>query len=113
VLAAAGGGVTVDAEDSLVFFHFHGVRRVGDWYATSQLIYGSRLDPVLRSQVYVPYLRALEQQNRLIESTMGTPETNKRGNGIRGVASRLRKSAIDRLAIVTGNAVSLRRIGAS
>ena len=95
-----------------MFFHFHGVRRVGNWYATSQLIYGSRLSPVLRSQVYVPYLGELEREDRLVESSMGIPTTSKRGNGIRGVVSRMRKSAIDRLAIVTRNAVSLRRIEA-
>jgi hypothetical protein len=111
-LALANDRVLIDGADSLLFFHFHGVRRVGDWYVSSQLIYGSRLGPVLRSKVYLPYLRELERQDRIVYAKLGVPPTNKRGNGLRGVVSRLRKSTIDRLAIVTGNAVSLRTIAA-
>jgi hypothetical protein len=109
-LTVSDGKVVIDSRDTLVFFHFHGVRRVGNWYVSSQLVYGSRLGRVLGPEVYVPYLRNLERQDRTVVAVLGVPSTNKRGNGLRGAVSRLRKSTIDRLAIVTGNAVSLRRI---
>ena len=104
-LTLSGEKVLVDGTDKLVFFHFHGVRRVRDWYVSSQLIYGARLNRVLKNEVYVPYLTALEEADRTVSTTLGTTTANKRGNGLRGVASRLRKSAIDRMAILTGNAV--------
>jgi hypothetical protein len=108
-IVADDGRVLVDG-DPLVFFHFHGVRRVGDWYVSSQLVYGSRVTRVLRDDVYAPYLRALEANDRVVLAALGAPATHPRGNGIRGTVSRLRKSAIDRVAIVTGNALSLGRL---
>jgi hypothetical protein len=105
--------VVIDRTDSLVFFHFHGVRRVGNWFVSSQLIYGSRMGAVLGSNVYLPYLRELERQDRVVLAALGPPSTHKRGNGLRGIVSRLRKWTIDRLAILTGNALSLRRIRGS
>lgn len=103
--------VVVDGTSPLVFFHFHGLRRVGLWYVTSQLIYGARLGRVLRNAVYAPYLERLEAATVHVESALDTkPTANKRGNGFRGLISRVRKSAIDRLTIATGNAISLKRL---
>ncbi len=101
--------VVIDG-DPLVFFHFHGVRRVGNWYVSSQLVYGSRLNRVLRNDVYAPYLQSLDATDARVCAALGTPATHRRGNGIRGILSRLRKWSIDRLAIVTGNALSRRRL---
>jgi len=106
-LAVNDGEVVVDDTDRLVFFHFHGVRHVGNWYVSSHLIYGSRLSHVLRHKVYAPYLRRLEYMNATVTAALGPAGTHKRGNGLRGVVSRLRKSTIDRVAILTGNALSL------
>lgn len=108
-LALSSEKVLVDGTDKLVFFHFHGVRRVRDWYVSSQLIYGSHLSRVLKDKVYVPYLAALEESDRTVSAALGAAPNNKRGNGLRGTVSRLRKSMIDRLAILTGNAVRLGR----
>jgi hypothetical protein len=106
-----GSPVTVDG-DPLVFFHFHGVRRVGNWFVSSQLVYGAQLTRVLRDDVYAPYLRRLDAADATVHTALGPPATHRRGNGLRGVVSRLRKWSIDRVAIVTGNALSLRRLGA-
>lgn len=104
------GTVVVDGTDELVFFHFHGVRRVGEWYVSSQLVYGSRVTRALRDGVYGPYLVELHAADQIVLDALGPPAIHRRGNGIRGTVSRLRKSAIDILAIVTGNALSVARL---
>jgi hypothetical protein len=106
-LELTGSGVLVDKSNPLVFFHFHGLRRVGNWFVSSQLIYGASMGRVLRSAVYTPYARALAALDAVVEQSLGAPAAHKRGNGIRGLVSRARKSAIDRLSIVTGNAIPI------
>ena len=101
------GRVVVDGTDPLVFFHFHGLRKVGRRYVSSQLVYGSHLGAVLKHDVYAPYVRALEAAERRVAGILARPAAHKRGNGIRGVASRARKLALDRLTILTGNAISV------
>ena len=112
VTSPDGSRVVVDRDDPLVFFHFHGVRRVGNWYVTSQLVYGSRLTPVLRGLVYTPYLKRLEQSTRSVSEAIGNrAPAARRGNGWRGIVSRIRKSAIDRVTILTGNAIAVKDLG--
>jgi hypothetical protein len=106
-LRNSSGQVVVDATDRLVFFHFHGVRRVRNWYVSSQLIYGSRLGRTLKNDVYLPYFQHLEQADRAVALSLGSATSPKRGNGVRGVVSRVWKSSIDQVAILTGNAVSI------
>ena len=105
-LTVAGETVLVDGVDPLVFFHFHGLRRVGKWFVSSQLIYGAQMGSVLRDAVYAPYVKALDAKDRVVLVALGPAPIHKRGNGIRGVASRARKSAIDRFSVVTGNAIA-------
>lgn len=92
--------------DPLVFFHFHGVRRVRDWYVSSQLIYRAPMRAVLRDAVYRPYVERLVAADRDVARVITIPTpSKKRGNGLRGLASRTRKAAVDTLSIATGNAV--------
>jgi hypothetical protein len=107
-LAVRDSEVVVDETDPLVFFHFHGLRRVGNWYVSSQLVYGASMGRVLREDVYGPYVRALDAFDRVVHSALGAPAPHKRGNGIRGLTSRAWKSSLDRVSIVTRNAVRLR-----
>lgn len=109
-LSLAGAQVMVDG-DPLVFFHFHGLKRVGPRYATSQLIYGSPLRRILRDHVYTPYLNRLERSTRMVAAALGAaPAAARRGNGWRGTVSRLRRIGIDRLTILTGNAIPVKRL---
>lgn len=90
-------------EDPLVFFHFHGVKRVGGWWATSQLKYHSPMSRVLREHVYRPYVAALEEWDRRLD--LGRTSTQKRGGSNAGVSTRMRHALIQGLSIATGSAV--------
>lgn len=98
-------GVTIDGRDRLVFFHFHGVRRVGGWYVTSQLIYRAPIGAVLRDDVYGVYARHLDEAERSLVGRIAPPAVKPRGRGLRGLVARARKWAVDRLSIATRNAV--------
>ena len=110
-LAVDSGGQVLVAGSPLVFFHFHGLRRVGTWYVTSQLVYGARLGDILRNRVYVRYLKHLEVASRLVQPKLATtPVIKRRGNGLWGLASRALKAATDKATILSGNAVSLKSL---
>lgn len=100
-ITAHGDEVSVDG-DRLVFFHFHGLRRVGRWWVTSQLVYGAGMGAVLRDRVYAPYARALE---RAAATTAPVPAPAARGTGVRGVLFRTQKTVLSAVSIVSGNAV--------
>jgi hypothetical protein len=90
-------------DDPLVFFHFHGVKRVGGWWVTSQLRYRSPMSRVLRERVYRPYVASLEGWERQLG--LEHRSTQKRGGSHAGVLTRMRHALIHRVSIVTGNAV--------
>jgi hypothetical protein len=110
-LAIDSSGQVLVAGSLLVFFHFHGLRRVGTWWVTSQLVYGARLGQILRDRVYLPYLRHLEGASLLVQPRLGSvPLIKRRGNGVWGLASRAFKAATDRATIMSGNAVSTKKL---
>lgn len=99
------GRVIVDKQP-LVFFHFHGLRKVGNRFATGELTYGARLSKTLKNFVYQPYVDKLTE----IESSTGPKllaETSvkKRGTGISGLLSRARKTFLNVVSVATGNSV--------
>lgn len=99
------GQITVDGE-KLVFFHFHGLRRVGNRYATAEITYGARLTSVLKRKVYQPYVHSLHRIETSLSGLLATPTgVKKRGTGLTGVVSRARKHLLNVAALVTGNSV--------
>ncbi|OJX62640.1 MAG: hypothetical protein BGO95_07945 [Micrococcales bacterium 73-13] len=98
---SADDRVAVDGEP-LVFFHAHGVRRVGHWWVTAQLQYRAPMGRVLRDRVYEPYVRGLERWEARIPAP---PRTAPRGTGLRGLAFRITKTMLNAVSILTGNAV--------
>jgi hypothetical protein len=60
-LASRGKRLFVD-EDPLIFFHFHGLRRVNRWlYESGFALYEAVLSARMRRQIYRPYLRELRR----------------------------------------------------
>ena len=50
---------------TLIFFHFHALKKAGRWiYDLGWIEYGVNPSSVLRSEIYVPYLKALFGVNR-------------------------------------------------
>ncbi|HEX4984472.1 MAG TPA: hypothetical protein VFV71_00240 [Burkholderiales bacterium] len=66
-VAREGDAVSVTGE-KLVFFHFHGLRRIaGHVYDSGLHEYRVRLTPEIRNFIYAPYLAALEAAGRRVE----------------------------------------------
>ena len=99
----------VDDSDKLVFFHFHGIKNRGPWFVTSQLVYFSPMHRSIRDLVYRPYLEALALNTAKVEQSplIGERKVAPRGRGLRGRIFALQRWAIDRVAIMTGNALKL------
>lgn len=100
------GLVFVD-EVPLTFFHFHGLRKVGNWFVTSQLIYKSKITSVQKQHIYKPYVDKLVSIDFAISSYIPNKVIGKRGNGISGFVSRVRKQIVNFVSIATGNALKI------
>jgi len=62
------GQVFVDGEP-LIFYHFHGLKAFTCWlYDPGIKNYGHTMHPILKRQVYLPYVRELQAASRLIRS---------------------------------------------
>lgn len=67
-----GPPLTVDGEQ-LVFYHFHGLRKVGDVYELGLWKYRARATVAVKQGIYVPYIRALETQMRRYGLALSPP----------------------------------------
>lgn len=82
-LTVDNGRVLVDGTP-LLFYHFHGLKQVCPWlYDANVGRYGVRLSPVVRRQIYAPYIRAL----RIAQARADRPATT--GTLTRRVEQRL------------------------
>jgi hypothetical protein len=58
-LVQANEGLLVD-DQPLIFYHFHGLRRIRDWlYDPNLMDYKARLTRVLKREIYEPYIKTL------------------------------------------------------
>jgi hypothetical protein len=104
-VALDGEQVTADA-DPLTFFHFHGLRRRGNWWVSSQLVYRAPMNAALRDGVYRRYAAELgDAEHWLSDHGFPSASTVRRGVGLRGAAERARRLLLDVTSIATGNAV--------
>ncbi len=101
-----GDRVSVDG-DPLVFFHFHGLKSVGRWWISSQLVYRTLMGRALREGAYEPYVRELERTTAVVEASPLIPHTAvaSRGTGLRGLLFRAQRGVLNRLAVVTRTAI--------
>ena len=92
-IAAKHGHVTVDSKP-LVFFHFHGLKQIGRWaYEPGWKEYGVQPSAVLRTKVYLPYIRTLRSVTRALASRAFLPEgvrITRADNAASGFLSRFR-----------------------
>lgn len=71
-LAIGSQGVEVDGQP-LLFFHFHGLKRMHPRvWDTSLMVFGAHLDALLRRAIYRPYLRALEKEMARVNAFFGS-----------------------------------------
>ena len=105
-VTAADDTVWADSEP-LVFFHFHGLRRVRDWWISGQLVYGAGMGRALREKVYVPYVRDLERFGGVVAANgfVTAQSVATRGAGLRGLLFGAQKTLLSALSIVTRNAI--------
>jgi hypothetical protein len=106
------GRILIDQTYPLVFFHFHGLRKLGNWMITSQLNYFSPASKTLLEFVYEPYLQALIGSEVLVKANFGRPNTTKmsRGRGVRKWARSAIGLAISVASILTRNAVPISKL---
>lgn len=104
-----GGAPLIDGTTPLTFFHFHGIKPRGSWFVTSQLVYFSPMHKSIRELVYRPYLEALEHNTKLVAQSplVSARKVAPRGRGLRGMVFTAQRAILDRIAIMTGNALKL------
>lgn len=87
--------------DPLVFFHFHGLKKIGKRYFTSQLIYRAPMGKILRERVYLHYIITLDRNERIVlQRTATSSKSQRRGNGAWGLIFRIYKSGLNFASIV-------------
>ena len=97
VTGGSDGRVGVNGQD-LLFFHFHGVRRMFGRYVAMLIPFGTTSTQVVRDRIYHPYVDRLADA----EARWPAPPPAKRGYGWRGVASRLRRRAYYARSVLRG-----------
>lgn len=97
-LRAPKGEAVMVGDASLVFFHFHGLRKITGWlYDPGWAWYGVVPSNVLRGLIYNPYLRSLREAQRLVPAACAGNRTNLRDEIAGGQNSRM-ASRLQRLA---------------
>ena len=103
--------VVVDT-NSLIFYHFHGLRKRGDWIYPSLATYKTRLTPTVRDRVYAPYISALTAIERGMAAInfghpipqIPTPPGARNQRSLRSAAYRGRRRLVQMAERVSGNA---------
>jgi hypothetical protein len=66
------GGALYANNDRVIFFHFHGLKRLrNNEYLTSHGLYKASLSPLVRDALYRPYLREVTAIEREVEARFG------------------------------------------
>lgn len=78
------GQVLVDSQP-LVFFHFHGLKRIGRWLYNPNLeAYGVHEDGLLKRRIYGPYIRELREVGRWMSISLPASQSHIQMGSIRG-----------------------------
>jgi len=94
----------------LLFFHFHGLSRVGKRVISAQLTYRSLLNKSVFQSIYGPYVEALTDLEQQLKDQGVIPnQPAKRGVGLRGFVFAVYKKALNLLSIALGQSVLIRK----
>jgi hypothetical protein len=97
--------VRIDNSD-LVFFHFHGLKRNGDFWVSSQLNYYSPLPNGIFKRIYGRYVSHLiEIESRFINQPRPLSLIQRRGRGLRGLIANMFRAFFVKLSAVLGQAI--------
>jgi hypothetical protein len=100
------GNVSVN-ENDLVFFHFHGLKRFGKLWISSQLNYYSPMSRGVFLTIYGSYVKHLVTvESRYDLNLDSSIFVSRKGVGIRGFFSSIAKIAFSALSVVLGQVVS-------
>jgi hypothetical protein len=99
----------------LVFYHFHGLRKRGDWIYPSLATYKTRLTPTVRDRVYAPYISALTAIERgMAAINFGHPIPQiptapgaRNQRSLRSAAYRGRRRLVQTVERLSGNAFQI------
>jgi hypothetical protein len=99
--------VWVDS-DRLIFFHFHGLKKIRKRYFTSQLIYRAPMGKILRERVYLHYIKQLDRNERTVQQRTATiSKSQRRGNGVWGTMFRIYKWGLNLASIVLRQTIKI------
>lgn len=111
-----GGRVEIERRYPLLFFHFYGVKRSGDYYFNSHRIYRAPFSGLIKERLYKPYTAALAEAERLSVSllpgqqleTIRKPVAGNLVGRLLNAVRRGRMTVYRWLDIVTGRAIAVR-----
>ena len=104
--------VRVDGEP-LTFFHFHGLRRRGDWFYPNLATYRTRMTPTVRNRIYLPYVDGLRAaEDGLLGINFGhpvprlaAPPATRNRRSLRSAAYRARRRYVQISERLNGTAI--------
>lgn len=93
--------------DQLVFFHFHGLKKLRRRYVTGELAYSTRLSSLVKLHVYTPYVNALNEAEREVLTVLDSlkPSASRGGTGWSGLISKTRKNTLNVISTLIGNSL--------
>ena len=93
-------------KNHLNFFHFHGLRKVGSFWVSSQLNYISPLPRLIFRKIYIPYVRHLEENyERVCASIKSGNAIERKSPGVRGFLAKAAKAIFVGLSFGLGQTV--------
>ncbi len=115
------GAVIIDHVERLIFFHFHGVKHIGNYYFNGHRLFGAPFSDVTKRRIYQPYIEALAAAEQVAApylapeslSALRRPVAIGLRERLRSNVSKARLSLFRRLDILTGRAMSAPAASAS
>ena len=111
------GAVMIERRYQLLFFHFYGVKRSGDYYFNSHRIYHAPFSSLMKHRLYEPYTTALVDAEREAApylkdqptDTIRKPVVTSLGDRVLNTLRKARMMSIRGLDILTGRAIAARQ----